>query len=227
MNQLMLRNIERSEATYYNNQFKTYLLNDSTYPIVYERLYYEANKYVIEENKLLVDIFIIESGVVIENREQSISDFLSASELIGFEGLSYPNKTSSTSVMTLTKTVVYKISLQSVKEKLAKRPNGYDILNEIFIQKISNLTKRLTDTKSNYDKTLHTLENLASLYGQEKNGAIYMKKFFTKKMIANYLHVSYVTVVTICKRLVLEGILHDEPHGMILYPDKICNKKEK
>ncbi|EOA2660224.1 Crp/Fnr family transcriptional regulator [Listeria monocytogenes] len=227
MNQLMLRNIERSEATYNNNQFKTYLLNDSTYPIVYERLYYEANKYVIEENKLLVDIFIIESGVVIENKEQSISDFLSASELIGVEGLSYPNKTSSTSVMTLTKTVVYKISLQSVKEKLAKRPNGYDILNEIFIQKISNLTKRLTDTKSNYDKTLHTLENLASLYGQEKNGAIYMKKFFTKKMIANYLHVSYVTVVTICKRLVVEGILHDEPHGMILYPDKICNKKEK
>ncbi|MCU85189.1 hypothetical protein DUF36_14350, partial [Listeria monocytogenes] len=107
------------------------------------------------------------------------------------------------------------------------RPNGYEILNELLIQKINNLTKRLTDMESNYDKTLHILEKLASLYGQEKNGAIYLKKFFTKKMIASYLQVSYVTIVTICKRLVVEGILHDEPHGMILYPDKICHKKSK
>ncbi|MBC1244354.1 Crp/Fnr family transcriptional regulator [Listeria welshimeri] len=227
MNHLMLRNLEEPENRYNNTQFKKYLLNDSTYPIVYETLYYEANKYVIKENKLLENIFIIESGVVIENKEKSISSFLGVNELIGLEGLSHPNKTSSTSVMTLTKTVVYKMSIQSIKEKLVQRPNGYEILNELLLQKIINLTKRLTDTDSNYDKTLHLLENLASLYGQEKNGAIYMKKFFTKKMIANYLQVSYVTIVTICKRLVVEGILHDEPHGMILYPDKITNKKGK
>lgn len=46
-------------------------------------------------------------------------------------------------------------------------------------------------------------------------------------MIANYLQVSYVTIVTIFKRLDIEGIIHDEPHGMILYPDKICNKEGK
>ncbi|EAC8844364.1 Crp/Fnr family transcriptional regulator [Listeria monocytogenes] len=227
MNHLMLRNREEPENTYNNHHFKRYLLNDSTYPVVYETLYYDANKYVIEEKKLLENIFIVESGVVIENKEQNICSFLGVNEVLGLEGLSHLNKPSSTSMMTLTKTVVYKVSIPSIKEKLVQRPNGYEILNELLIQKINNLTKRLTDMESNYDKTLHILEKLASLYGQEKNGAIYLKKFFTKKMIASYLQVSYVTIVTICKRLVVEGILHDEPHGMILYPDKICHKKSK
>ncbi|EAH0639338.1 Crp/Fnr family transcriptional regulator [Listeria monocytogenes] len=227
MNHLMLRNREEPENTYNNHHFKRYLLNDSTYPVVYETLYYDANKYVIEEKKLLENIFIVESGVVIENKEQNICSFLGVNEVLGLEGLSHLNKSSSTSVMTLTKTVVYKVPIPSIKEKLVQRPNGYEILNELLIQKINNLTKRLTDMESNYDKTLHILEKLALLYGQEKNGAIYLKKFFTKKMIASYLQVSYVTIVTTCKRLVVEGILHDEPHGMILYPDKICHKKSK
>ncbi|EKB1221390.1 hypothetical protein ONC83_002959, partial [Listeria monocytogenes] len=95
MNHSMLRNIEGSENNYNNNHFKRYLLNDSTYPIVYETLYYEANKYVIEENKILENIFIIESGVVIENKQQSICSFLSVNELIGLEGLAHSNKNSS------------------------------------------------------------------------------------------------------------------------------------
>lgn len=202
----------------FNSQFKNYLLNDLTYPIIYETLYYDENKYLMEENQIIESIYIIESGVVVEKKRQIISSFLGREESIGLEGILQVKVGATTSVMTLTKTIVYRVSIQSIQEKMLERPIGYKILNELLVHQITALTNRLTDTDTNHDKTLHVLERLAFLYGQEKNDAIYIKKFFTKKMIANYLQVSYGTILSSCRSLVAEGILHDELHGMILYP---------
>ncbi|MBM5598035.1 Crp/Fnr family transcriptional regulator [Listeria seeligeri] len=218
MNQSTLARSIGCNSAYNNKLFKDYLLNDHEYQIPFETFYFEANRYLIEEEQIVDSLYIIASGVVIEKQADTIRCFLGREEYIGTELLFYDKAKTIYSLMTLTKVKVYKISFQSIREKLKQKPIGYLSLNEVLVHKIILLTNRLVSADNSYEKILQLLEYFATIYGKEKNNTIYIRKFFTKKMIASYLHVSYATVVSICKRLVVDGILHDEPHGMILYP---------
>ncbi|MBC1475076.1 Crp/Fnr family transcriptional regulator [Listeria grandensis] len=207
-------------STCINQQFRDYLLNDPTYPMPYEICYIDAKKQIIEEDHSTDSIYIIVSGVAIEQHEERILQFLGNNASFGIDAM-FNAGTTATSVMALTKMVLYKFSIHDIRSKIAARPVGATLLGNMLSHHVLTLTEQLTDTSSNYDKTLKILLTLASFYGEEKNSAIYVTKYFTKKMIANYLQINYSTVASIFRGLIAEGILHDEPHGIILYPATI------
>ncbi|MBC2675215.1 Crp/Fnr family transcriptional regulator [Listeria booriae] len=218
----MILNPSELETHCINRQFKTYLLEDPTYSLPYKKLYIDANKTIIEETKQTDAIYIIVSGVVIETKNQTVLHFLGKEECLGLDTM-FHGSTATSSIITLTKTVLYKIPASEVTRKLAERPAGIQALHKLLAHHTLLLKTRIAAQTSNYDKVLKALLHLGYLYGEEKNNAIYMTMYFSKKMLANYLHLSYATVASVCKRLVAQGILHDEPHGMIIYPKNDAN----
>ncbi|MBC1795880.1 Crp/Fnr family transcriptional regulator [Listeria booriae] len=218
----MLLNPCELENNCINREFREYLLNDPSYSISCDKLYFDANKTIIKETQTTDAIYIVVSGVVIETKNQVVLHFLGTEECLGLDTM-FHNQIAASSIISLTKTTIYKIPTHEVIQKLKAQPEGILKLNKLLSNHTAVLKKRLTTRTSNYDKTLQALLHLAFLYGEEKNDAIYMTMYFSKKMLANYLQLSYATVASICKRLVAQGILHDEPHGMIIYTKNNTN----
>ncbi|MBC1474310.1 Crp/Fnr family transcriptional regulator [Listeria grandensis] len=206
-----------------NSLLKQYLVAGGAYSIPSEICFMEADQVIIAEDTLLTDIYMIASGVAVVMQDGIIIQFLGRNECLGVENILVGGETR-TRIVALTKMKLYKMTLQDVHIKLHKRAQGWRLAAAVMAGRTELLTHHLIRSGVARDRVLDVLLQLSFLYGEEKDHCIYTEKYFSKKMIANYLNVSYVTVVKAFKLLVAEGIIHDEPHGMIVYLNQLSPK---
>ncbi|MBC1919897.1 Crp/Fnr family transcriptional regulator [Listeria booriae] len=192
--------VMNENTSFPEGQFKEYLLDDTTYTIPFETICLEPKEIIIKEQQEIDQMYVIASGVVIEKQNENIIHFLGKNELIGLGAITGRENATTTS-MTLTKTKLYKIAAKDILEKLRGRHYGMGILADVLNTRITSLGNRLSTNKSNSEKVLQAIIKLASMYGEQDENKIRVTKYFTKQMIANYLHISYSSVASIYKKL--------------------------
>ncbi|MBA3925700.1 Crp/Fnr family transcriptional regulator [Listeria rustica] len=222
MNSATILNENLQQKEHINNEFKQYLIADDAYSIPYETNYIEDNQVILAENTRLTDVYIIVSGVAMVMQDNIIIQFLGQNECLGVENIIVSGEIRM-SIVALTKMKLYKMTLQDVHTKIQKRTQGLRLVADIIASRTDSLTRHLVRSDVVRNKVLDVVLELSFLYGEERNDCIYTEKYFSKKMIANYLNVSYTAVTNAFKLLVVEGIIHDEPHGMIVYLDQLSS----
>ncbi|MBA3927682.1 Crp/Fnr family transcriptional regulator [Listeria rustica] len=207
--------IENQCTSFQESQFKQYLLEDETYPLDYEIINFEAQEEISIENEPTTYVYIVASGVVMERQDNRVINFLGENEFIGLGGI-IDRVASTTTFIALTQVQLYKISAQDISVKLGINSYGMGILADVLNQRISRLTERLTTSKTNHENVLDTIVKLVAMYGEQDSNQIQVKSYFTPKMIASYLQISYTSVLAVYEKYRKEGILHDEGNDIII-----------
>ncbi|CAM4106342.1 Crp/Fnr family transcriptional regulator [Listeria booriae] len=193
-------------------EFQAYLLED----IPYETCYVEENQVLIERNSLEACVYIVVSGVALAKKENVPLQFFGRYACLGIENIFSPDKTDTT-ILALTRMKVYKLTIKDVFTRLQQHGDGFRLLGMIQADHIDTFLQHHVASKLSHDRVWDVLLRLSFLYGKEENQCIYTPKYFSKKMIADYLNISYGSVAAAFRALEAEGKLHDEPHGMVIY----------
>ncbi|MBC1499786.1 Crp/Fnr family transcriptional regulator [Listeria weihenstephanensis] len=215
--------IENQCTSFPESQFKQYLLDDETYPLDYEIINFEVQEEISQENEPTTYVYIVASGVVMERQDNRVINFLGENEFIGL-GEIIDRVASTTAFIALTQVQLYKINAQDISVKLGINCYGMGILADVLNHRILTLTERLTTSKTNHENVLGTIVKLAAMHGEQDSNQIQVKRYFTEKMIASYLQISYTSVLAAYEKYREEGIFHDDGDNIIIHMTNIAPK---
>lgn len=159
------------------------------------------NTELYSENILSDHIHFLEKGVVAYEYEDQIISFSSGDDIVGMNDIFLP-KASNYTVRTITKTIIYTFSKQSVLESLLNMQEGWLFLYlnnqnyNILIAEKYMLMRQIGKVRLK-----NILTDIAQKYGYRDENGIKIPGYFTRKDIANYANLSMNSMSQICKIL--------------------------
>lgn len=126
------------------DQFKKYLLDDSTYSLTYEMVDIDAREVIVQEGQDMDKVYIIVSGAVEERRYDNVVHILGENEFIALGAMTGLTEARTTAVA-LTKTKLYKFDAQDVLDKLHERHYGMGILVDVLTYRMMSLKQSLSE----------------------------------------------------------------------------------
>lgn len=204
---------ETVEENFNYTQFLKVLLSSG---IPFEKKEVANHRVLVFENERNEDVYFIEDGIVVLNRNSNVVRIVGSKEIIGLNGSVLIDENFYTATV-ISKITAYIFSKKEVLQTLIGMQEGWlymhlnNLSNENFMNK-----KYILMRKNGEERLKDALTELASKYGVQHGCEIHIPKVFTRKIIANYTNLSVKSLARIMKRLVEDGFLVDNSKQLVL-----------
>lgn len=192
------------------------LLDERDYTIEREKITLARHEVVFYEKDIHDYLYVVESGIFGAWRNTHIIRFIGKHDLIGMNDI-LGNAPSSSTLVALTKSVVWRFSKEEVMCKLMFMQEGlFFLYNDMKITNEYLINRQLLQLVETKERIKMFMLQLGRVYGEETPSQIILPKIFTKKIISDYSNTTPTTVYQICKELMSEGFLEPVSYQLIV-----------
>lgn len=193
LKEIHLERMEQGKFDY--DHFLQFLL---AHRIPYKQRILKRNTYLSIENQPFKHIYFIESGVISCNRDKNIIGFLGKKNIVGLSN-PYTNDDSFYTLKVLQPTIVYEFDRASMLTTLLGFQEGWLFLYANNHKKDEMLfDKTLLLQEAAEHRLLVLLKEVAHLFGDYRDGILFIPNYFSKTLLANYANLSTKTFNTLC-----------------------------
>ncbi|MBC6309206.1 Crp/Fnr family transcriptional regulator [Listeria sp. FSL L7-1582] len=202
LKEIHLENMNQGKFDYHH--FLEFLL---THRIPYKKRILKRNTHIFTENQPFKNIYFIESGVISCNRDQNIIGFLGKTNIIGLSN-PYTNDDSFYTMKVIHSATVYEFDRADMLTMLLSFQEGWLFLyanNHRKEEMLFNKTLLLQEAAEH--RLLTLLKEVAHLFGDYRDGILFIPNYFSKALLANYANLSTKTCGILCNEWTENGEL--------------------